>query len=355
MLKRSVFVVLLFAFLFPFSVYAEIEKAGSVEVSPFVGWYSFLGDGTNLKNVPVLGGRVGYNFTENIAGEFAADFMNSRVYDKTRKSTQSPPPFVTPDDDVTVQLYHLDALYNFMPKEKFNPFVALGAGVADFNGSFTGNTNKFLLTAGLGAKYWFTDRAGLRFDVRDNLIFTGKTLNTIETTVGVVIAFGKEKAKPTPPPPPPPPTPAPTPAPTPMPTPKPTPTPAPTPKAEPKKEVVIVLEDVHFDFDKATLTKEAQDILKKNTQVLKDNPGVKVRIEGNTCSHGSEDYNLRLGDRRANAVKEYLVKEGIAADRLSTITYGKSRPLCVEEPTPKNKNDKCMMDNRRVHFEIIAK
>jgi len=118
--------------------------------------------------------------------------------------------------------------------------------------------------------------------------------------------------------------------------------------------MAAVLEDVHFDFDKATLTKEAEEVLAKNTQVLKDNSGVQVRIEGNACSHGPEDYNLRLGERRAYAVREFLVKEGIAADRLSTISYGKTRPLCVEEPTPKNKNDECMKKNRRVHFEVGA-
>jgi outer membrane protein OmpA-like peptidoglycan-associated protein len=118
-------------------------------------------------------------------------------------------------------------------------------------------------------------------------------------------------------------------------------------------EKVISLEDVHFDFDKATLTKEAQAILRTDMQTLKDDPGIKVRIEGHTCSHGSDDYNLRLGERRANAVKEFLTNEGIAADRLSTISYGKTRPLCVDEPTPKNKNDQCMKENRRVHFEVI--
>lgn len=127
--------------------------------------------------------------------------------------------------------------------------------------------------------------------------------------------------------------------------------PPPQPKAE---EKVIVLEDVHFDFDKATLTKEAQELLRKDLQVLKENPGVHVRIEGHTCSHGSDDYNLRLSERRANAVKEFLTKEGIDSERLSTIAYGKSRPLCVDEPTAKNKNDKCMQENRRVHFEVVV-
>ena len=135
----------------------------------------------------------------------------------------------------------------------------------------------------------------------------------------------------------------------PAPTPEPTPPPPPPPAAEPVK---ISLEDIHFDFDKATLTKEAKEILARDIATLKENTGVKVQIEGHACAHGTEDYNMALGERRANAVKEYLTDEGIAADRMTTISYGKNRPLCIEEPTPKNKNSECMKKNRRVHFEV---
>ena len=73
----------------------------------------------------------------------------------------------------------------------------------------------------------------------------------------------------------------------------------------------IILEDIHFDFDKATLTKVALDILDSNIRILKENQGINVQIEGHTCAHGSEDYNMALGERRANAVKEYLANKGI--------------------------------------------
>ena len=95
------------------------------------------------------------------------------------------------------------------------------------------------------------------------------------------------------------------------------------------------------------------DILKKNIQTIKDNPEIKVRIEGHSCAHGPAEYNLRLSERRANAVKEYLVKEGIAADRLSTIAYGETRLAMPEIPTPYNKNSTEAKANRRVHFEVI--
>jgi outer membrane protein OmpA-like peptidoglycan-associated protein len=132
----------------------------------------------------------------------------------------------------------------------------------------------------------------------------------------------------------------------------PPPPPPPPPAAEPVK---IILEDIHFDFDEATLTKVALDILDSNIRVLKENQGINVQIEGHTCAHGSEDYNMALGERRANAVKEYLANKGISADRMTTISYGETRLAMPEIPTPKNKNSVEAKTNRRVHFEVIVK
>jgi outer membrane protein OmpA-like peptidoglycan-associated protein len=131
----------------------------------------------------------------------------------------------------------------------------------------------------------------------------------------------------------------------------PPPPPPPPPAAEPVK---IILEDIHFDFDKATLTKAAVEILARDIATLKENPGVKVQIEGHTCAHGAEDYNMALGERRANAVKEYLTNEGIAAERMTTISYGETRLAMPEIPTPKNKESNEAKTNRRVHFEVIV-
>jgi outer membrane protein OmpA-like peptidoglycan-associated protein len=144
--------------------------------------------------------------------------------------------------------------------------------------------------------------------------------------------------------------PEPKPEPAPAPAPKPTPAP-PAPVVEPVK---ITLEDIHFDFNKATLTKVATGILDSNIKILKENPGIKVQIEGHTCAHGSADYNMALGERRANSVKEYLANQGIAADRMTTISYGETRLAMPEIPTPKNKESKEAKANRRVHFEVIV-
>jgi outer membrane protein OmpA-like peptidoglycan-associated protein len=123
--------------------------------------------------------------------------------------------------------------------------------------------------------------------------------------------------------------------------------------AEPKI-IILAFEDVHFDFDKSTLKPEAQTILKRNIQLLKDNPKVKVRIAGYTSASGTDAYNQKLSERRANAVQEYLINEGvITRDRLSTIGYGETNPA-MYEAAPKELYSKEAKANMRVLFEIIV-
>ncbi len=123
--------------------------------------------------------------------------------------------------------------------------------------------------------------------------------------------------------------------------------------AEPKI-IVLAFEDVHFDFDKSTLKPEAQTILKRNIQILKDNPNAQVRIAGYTSASGTEEYNQKLSERRAKAVEEYLVNEGIITpDRLSTIGYGKSDPARYEA-APKELYSPAAKANMRVLFEIVV-
>jgi peptidoglycan-associated lipoprotein len=85
-------------------------------------------------------------------------------------------------------------------------------------------------------------------------------------------------------------------------------------------------EDVHFDFDRYTLRPEATRVLDEAVAAMRENPTLRLTIEGHTCSIGTAEYNLALGDRRANAVKDYLASRGIGADRLQTISYGEERP-----------------------------
>ncbi|MEI6208744.1 MAG: OmpA family protein [Desulfuromonadales bacterium] len=118
--------------------------------------------------------------------------------------------------------------------------------------------------------------------------------------------------------------------------------------------VVLAFEDVHFDFDKSTLKPEAKVILKRDIQILKDNPHAKVRVAGYTSASGTEEYNQKLSERRASAVKEYLVNEGvITRDRLSTIGYGEAHPE-VYESAPREIYSPAAKANMRVLFEIIV-
>jgi outer membrane beta-barrel protein len=129
---------------------------------------------------------------------------------------------------------------------------------------------------------------------------------------------------------------------------------------EPEIKVVVInklvmMEDTHFKFGEATLTNEGKEALKKNIQILKDNPDVKVRIAGYTSASGSEEFNQELSERRANAVREYVIEEGgIKLDRLDVIGYGESRPA-IYEPLPEEIRSKAAKANMRVLFEVIVK
>jgi outer membrane protein OmpA-like peptidoglycan-associated protein len=88
----------------------------------------------------------------------------------------------------------------------------------------------------------------------------------------------------------------------------------------------IVFEDVHFDFDRYSLRPEATRALDEAIKSLQDNPQLRIEVEGHTCNIGTAEYNLALGERRANAVRDYLTSRGIGADRLRTVSFGEERP-----------------------------
>ncbi len=111
--------------------------------------------------------------------------------------------------------------------------------------------------------------------------------------------------------------------------------------------VASKLQRIHFDFDQYTLSPEARDILAANAALLKAHPDLKIRIEGHCDERGSDEYNLALGERRAVAARDYLVSLGVAADRLSTISYGEEMPL---DPAS---NEAAWAKNRRAEFKVV--
>ncbi len=126
-------------------------------------------------------------------------------------------------------------------------------------------------------------------------------------------------------------------------------TPEPELAPEPEK-IVIVLESVHFMFDKSDLTDIAKQILERNAEKLKTNPGVQISIEGNTCSIGSTGYNKKLGLRRAISAKKYLMEQGLYADRIAVMMSNGE-----EAPQYPNDTKEGRKLNRRVDFVILVK
>ncbi len=110
--------------------------------------------------------------------------------------------------------------------------------------------------------------------------------------------------------------------------------------------VEISFQDINFDFDRYDLTPRSREILANHARILKENPNIKLTIEGHCDERGTIEYNLALGERRANAAKEYLVKYGIDPSRIRTISYGKERPL-----DPRS-NEEAWAKNRRAAFVI---
>jgi peptidoglycan-associated lipoprotein len=109
-----------------------------------------------------------------------------------------------------------------------------------------------------------------------------------------------------------------------------------------------VLRDVHFSYDAYAVDGAAQGVLEANTAWLRSNASAKVELEGHCDDRGTIEYNLALGARRAKVVKDYLLTNGVTADRIATISYGEELPVCHEQ------DDGCWARNRRVHFVILG-
>lgn len=143
----------------------------------------------------------------------------------------------------------------------------------------------------------------------------------------------------------------------PPPPPAPTPAPAPAPTEEEifKNKTLEQLNaekplgDVFFALDSTELTAEARGALQKNVDWMKKWSSTKVMVEGHADSRGTNEYNLALGERRADVVRNYLVSLGIPVDRMTLVSKGEEQPFCNEE------TEACWQQNRRGHFIVTAK
>ena len=107
------------------------------------------------------------------------------------------------------------------------------------------------------------------------------------------------------------------------------------------------MKDIYFGFDRYDLSADARTILRSNADWLKNNSSARVEIEGHCDDRGTNEYNLALGAKRAQAAREYLTTLGVAAARLSTISYGEEIPVCNEA------TESCWSQNRRARFVIL--
>jgi peptidoglycan-associated lipoprotein len=104
------------------------------------------------------------------------------------------------------------------------------------------------------------------------------------------------------------------------------------------------MQDVYFNYDSYDVSQQYQQALQADARFLQQHPNIKFTIEGHCDERGSTEYNLALGDNRANATKQALVSLGIPANRIRTISYGKEKPFCTES------TESCWAQNRRAHF-----
>ncbi|MDD2338527.1 MAG: OmpA family protein [Geobacteraceae bacterium] len=319
------------------------ERAGAVSLSPYIGGYMFDG-AQSLRAAPVFGLRLGYDFTNNFEAEGVLNFVPT-------KSTRG-------YGSVNAWSYRLDLLYNFMPSEKLVPYLALGGGATQVKYHNTNHT-QYSPTANIGGglKYFITDSIALRADVRQLFIFNGNEAGEYvvplnaripvfqqresdlmfnwEASLGATFLFGPAE-KPAPPVcPPPPPPPAPEPA--------PPVCPPPAPKPEPVPEKICMTLKIEFDFDKSDIKPKYDAVIGKVAEFLKKYPKTTSVIEGHTDNRGSYKYNIKLSERRADSVRNYLIENfGIESERLSTKGYGYTKPIAS------NKTAEGRQKNRRV-------
>ena len=193
------------------------------------------------------------------------------------------------------------------------------------------------------------------------MIRVPRLVSTIALSAALAIAAaGCHKKVPAaaPAPPPPPPPAAPRTPPPPPPPPAPAPAPAPRPLSEEeifaRKSVDQLnaekpMDDVFFDLDQSTVRDDARPALQKDADWLKKWGSVAVTLEGHCDARGSAEYNLGLGNRRATAVKDYLVSLGVPGGRVTVVSKGKEQPFCNDQ------NEGCWRQNRRGHFVITGK
>ncbi|MDD2308916.1 MAG: OmpA family protein [Desulfuromonadaceae bacterium] len=302
-------------------------RSDSFNLSAIAGGYSFDGN-QHLETRPVIGIRGGYNFTKHFGAEALFDFVST-------ESTQAGL------GDADVYRYGGDLLYHFFPDNNLVPYLAAGYGGITVDRDNGQTLTKGVFDYGPGIKYFLTDDLALRGDFRHLVFHDNETLFNYEYTVGITYQFGMKTA----------------PSAAPVAPPETEATPAtvpevplePIPAAEPTPERMkyCISLNIEFDIDKAEIRIQYHDEVAKVGDFMKKYPTTTAVIEGYTDEVGSDDYNMRLSQQRAESVVKYLVENfGIDASRLSATGYGKTRPIAD------NSTDAGKQKNRRINAVI---
>jgi len=300
--------------------YAQVRH-GSFDVTPYIGFYKFEGN-EDMDSSIALGLRLGYNITKYFGVEGYAHYVPTRIQSVGQNYYSG---YWDPNTGQSMQAigYGIEGVVNLLPDRSLVPFIAAGIGGIHYsraNEDTTDNRyNKFAVSYGGGLKWFFAENWAVRGDIRHIMNFDSFH-NNLLGTIGLTYAFGGRRAA--------------------------APAPAPEPAAEAIEKGRTTL-DVKFDFDKSVIKKGYYGDIDNLVSVMKEYPETNVALEGHTCSIGSDAYNKRLSQRRADAVKSYMVeKGGIDANRLNAIGYGEERPIAS------NDTEEGRMQNRRTEAVV---
>jgi OOP family OmpA-OmpF porin len=289
-----------------------MSQQGSVEVEAFADRY-FTDSMYDMNDGTLVGGSIGYFLTDDVLLNVGLGKYEGLEANDTK-------------EDIDGSLFQVEAVHHF-GESNIRPYVSAGLAHQELEPKGTNENDRTTMAmAGVGIKNYLNEnffvKAGL-----DALYGFDHGNTEWQAGVGLGINFGSKKEE------------AVVAA---------APAPMPAPEPAPEMQSVRVELDVLFDFDKDTIRPEYRQDIQSLAEFMKTYPSVTTTVEGHTDSVGSDAYNQNLSERRANAVREALIGEGVDGSRVSSAGYGESRPIAD------NSTDEGRSMNRRVEAEVEA-